>query len=290
MTKSALSFPADAKKIWRQLTNNITAEYPEGEKQSLSYMLMEHFLALNKANIIANSQVVVDASTKTKIMAALDRLNENEPIQYVLGYTEFYGLKIAVNQSVLIPRPETEELVALIIAENPEFSASLLDVGTGSGCIPLAIKSHFPNATVYGLDIDLKAVDCAKANAERLGLEVVFENLDLLHQELPYESLDIVVSNPPYVLEKEKKLMHNNVLDYEPALALFVPDDKPLLFYASILENIGPKLVKGGKIYFEINEQYGNEVKDLLTKSGYEEVRIIKDIFEKDRMVMARKK
>jgi release factor glutamine methyltransferase len=225
------------------------------------------------------------------IKVAQARLLRYEPLQYVLGTAHFAGLELEVTPATLIPRPETEELVALIIQEQKNApQLSILDVGTGSGCIPIALSQAFPTARVIGVDISAEALAVAKRNAGRYAPTVKFQQVDILRAapaEIAPHSLAILVSNPPYVLESERAQMRANVLEYEPATALFVPDNDPLLFYRRIAE-LGRELLRpGGNLYFEINEQYAAAVLHLLSELDYAGGQIRQDMFGKDRMVRA---
>jgi release factor glutamine methyltransferase len=206
-----------------------------------------------------------------------------------MGYTHFYGNRLRINKNVLIPRPETEELVQWIIKENKQPDLEILDVGTGSGCIAIALASKLENAQIMGIDISQPALELAQINSIANNAYIDLMNLDILNEDnwkkLAY--FDIIVSNPPYVTEKEKSGMHINVLNYEPNLALFVPDENPLLFYEKISEMALKHLRTGGKLYFEINAEYGKQVKKLLQNKGFKEVALKKDINDRDRFVRA---
>lgn len=220
------------------------------------------------------------------------RLLKGEPFQQIIGFTGFYDLKIKVSSEVLTPRPETEELVYLIVNDLKKevlLNPRILDVCSGSGCIALALKSSFPPAMVSGLEKSGKAVEAAKGNAQLLKLDVPFEICDVLTDDWNAEnnSIDIIVSNPPYIMNSERVEMSNTVLDFEPEMALFVPDTAPLLFYEAIAKK-GQKLLKEkGKLYFEINEQFGKETVAMLEESGYQHIQLFKDLQGKDRMIRA---
>ncbi|MEG2513888.1 MAG: peptide chain release factor N(5)-glutamine methyltransferase, partial [Bacteroidaceae bacterium] len=217
----------------------------------------------------------------------LVRLQKHEPIQYIIGSTIFYGLKLKVDRNVLIPRPETAELVEMIIEENAERTLKIVDIGTGSGCIALSLSAHLPLAEVSAWDISEGALQLAKQNAETLSLKVHFEQRDALNLPVIKEKYDVIVSNPPYVRESEKAEMETNVLDWEPALALFVSDEDPLLFYRKIAEFGKQSLLPNGTIYFEINQTFGQQTKEMMEQLGYTQVEIIKDMFGKDRIAKA---
>jgi release factor glutamine methyltransferase len=221
------------------------------------------------------------------VSPALEALIDGKPLQYILGNTEFFECKLKVDSRVLIPRPETEELCDLIIGENSKLSAlSVLDIGTGSGCIPIALKHHAPKWELYAVDIDANALQLAEENAKLNNTIVHFSRLDVLQTTTLEGEFDIVISNPPYIAESEKTIIHKNVLDNEPHLALFVPNADALLFYRKITKLAVQSLKKGGKLYFEINERFGNETMALLVDSGFQNCRIIKDLSGKERFVV----
>jgi release factor glutamine methyltransferase len=249
-------------------------------------------LHLKKQDIILNKTLDIENFTKQKLAEAVLRLLQHEPIQYILGESHFYGLKLKVTNAVLIPRPETEELVDWIIKthQNKE-NLTILDIGTGSGCIPIALAKHLKNAIVYAIDVSPDALRVAQENAEMSKVNVNFERLDILEiseiNPLSFGGVkfDVMVSNPPYISIEEKEQMQKNVLDYEPPLALFVNDKNPLLFYEKIIFLAKGSLNEGGSLYFEINESFGKEVKDMLGHKHFEQIELIKDLQGKDRMV-----
>ena len=216
-------------------------------------------------------------------------LETGKPIQYILGQTSFYNCTIKVNNQTLIPRPETEELVDLLIKENSGFSGRITDIGTGSGCIAIAIKKNLQTAELTGIDVSDGAIKMAAKNARLNNVKVSFIKTDIL--KIDPDSMppaEIIVSNPPYVLESERQYMKKNVLDFEPPVALFVPDEDPLLFYRAIV-NLSQKILSPlGKIYFEINENKGREICAMLESTGYSEVKIVNDINGKERIVKGR--
>jgi release factor glutamine methyltransferase len=221
-----------------------------------------------------------------KLWEDFERLKRGEPIQYILGTGPFYGREFFVSPATLIPRNETEELVHLIIKENRNAGLKILDIGTGTGCIPISLALEMNNPEVYGVDISEEALQIAQKNAVALGAKVTFSKCDILTKTPEVTELDILVSNPPYIPEQEKSEMHKNVLDFEPELALFVSNDDPLIFYREIAEK-GKQLLKPyGKLYFEINEKYGTVVASLIQDLGYSEVRVLKDLNDKERMAV----
>lgn len=257
--------------------------YSGKEAESIAFLVFEH-LGIDKTEVLAGKKIILNESGKQFLSGAKARLFTNEPIQYILGKTVFYGLKFDVNKEVLIPRQETEELVDLIIRENTLEKPSILDIGTGSGCIAISLKKNIPDADVSACDIRRKAINLAKKNARLNGIEIQFHQKDVLRIASLYgKKFDIIVSNPPYITKKEKILMDSNVVDFEPAEALFVPENNPLVFYECIIELAARNLTDNGSVYFEINESRGAEVEMLLNKARFKAVRIIKDINGKDR-------
>jgi release factor glutamine methyltransferase len=237
-------------------------------------------------HLILDSGQIISSKTINRIFEICDELKTGKPVQYVLGETSFYNCTIKVNNETLIPRQETEELVDLIIKENKDFGGRIIDIGTGSGCIAIALRKNMNEAQVTGIDISDKALDLARTNAILNNVEVSFLKSDIFSFDRRLiSSSEIIVSNPPYVLESEKQYMSSNVLNFEPHKALFVSDDDPLIFYKTIILQSAEILIPGGKIYFEINEKKGKDICNLLESSGYNEVKIIDDINGKNRIV-----
>ena len=227
---------------------------------------------------------------KKRIIAIVERLKKMEPIQYILGATEFYSIPLKVNHSVLIPRPETEELVDLILGDS-KGTPVVLDIGTGSGCIAIALTKHIPHAVVTAIDMSEEALQMAKENARINQTAIRFLSADILNTEktaaLFPESFDLIVSNPPYVLADEKSAMNANVLNYEPHIALFVPNDNPLLFYDAIVDFARQKLSPEGALYFEINPRCDKAIIDLLHHKGFPKTEVIRDLSCKNRFITA---
>jgi len=227
-----------------------------------------------------------------EIQDIVSRLKTAEPLQYIIGIADFYSLEFEVTPSVLIPRPETEELVDMILHEHADLEGGILDVGTGSGCIAITLSKHLPNANVTGIDISPEALSVARRNAERNEVNTAFRQADILSSEptMPFlpTNFDLIVSNPPYVMEQEKATMEKNVLDYEPSLALFVPDADPLLFYKAIARFGRTHLNPGGQLYFEINPLRGNECAGMLHEAGYKDIQLLRDLSGKERFIKAR--
>ncbi|MCF6332069.1 MAG: peptide chain release factor N(5)-glutamine methyltransferase [Draconibacterium sp.] len=265
--------------------------YPKTEVQGFEHFIFESVCGWNYTSQVLMKNKKISSLEIQKIEAIVRRLKMYEPLQYILGETEFYGLNLKVTPAVLIPRPETEELVHWIIESNAFGSPQVLDIGTGSGCIALALKKQIKNAEVSGVDISKEALEVAKQNAENNKLEVGFFQSDILSWEhYNWKVFDIIVSNPPYVREIEKQKMQANVLEYEPENALFVSDENPLVFYHRIAEFAKKYLVDRGKLFFEINEFLGAETCKLLENKGFVDVELKKDMNGKTRMLACRKK
>ena len=257
----------------------------EREIISWGYISIEHCLGFNRSDCIIHSNKDITSETSDSLKQIVTHLKANKPLQYILGNADFYGLQFKVNEHTLIPRPETEELVSWIL-EHEFFS--LLDIGTGTGCIPISITKN-KNVQSTAIDISENALLLAKENARINAVEVNFLKQDIL-KTTTLPKVDLIVSNPPYILDKEKELMLDNVIDNEPHLALFVPDNNPLLFYKKIAELAFVSLPENGLLFFEINEQFGNETIEMLTKIGFVDIELKKDINDKDRMLKAIKK
>jgi release factor glutamine methyltransferase len=273
---------------YQELVQHWAAElrqYSTEEAENLVNWLLEHHLGLRRVDMM---HFLDEKDLPQALKLDFERLKAGEPIQYIFGKGPFYGRDFLVNEHTLIPRNETEELVHLIIKENSQAGLKILDIGTGTGCIPISLDLEMKSPEVYGIDISEKALEVARKNGELLKSNVSFLKCDILNEMPNVRELDILVSNPPYVPEGEKSEMHRNVLDFEPELALFVPDLNPLLFYRVIGEK-GKQLLKpGGKLYFEIHEKFGSGVAELLTRLGYQEVKVIKDLNGKERIASAR--
>ena len=247
-----------------------------------AYLVIQYLLGLNRSDTIVYSNKVISIKNSECIKRIISELKENKPIQYILGEAEFYGLKFKVNKHTLIPRPETEELVDWILKE--DFN-SILDIGTGSGCIAISL-AKYSSAQITAIDNCEKALEVAKENAKLNKVDIKFYTQDIF-QSTDLFSLDVIVSNPPYILESEKENMKANVLQYEPHLALFISDKDPLVFYKKIGSLAAKSLNFGGKLFFEINEQYGSEISKMLSKMGFVDIALKKDINDKDRMIKA---
>ena len=275
-------------KIIKSFKSELNNIYPETEIRAIVEIVFEHLFGFSKTDLILKSENLIEESETIKIETFLKRLKDHEPIQYILGYTYFYKCFFNVDENVLIPRPETEELVDWIIAETKNNSdLQILDIGTGSGCIAVSLAVNLKNPVVYAMDVSQEALQLTLRNAEKNRSIVNIIKDDILNPVQNSENLnfDIIVSNPPYVLISEKEKMQKNVLDYEPELALFVKDEDPLLFYKAVVNYSKKYLKPCGKLYFEINETLGSELLLLLEKSGFVDLKMKKDINGKDRMV-----
>jgi len=281
--------------ILKTLRNNFIKTlidyYAETEIVSFFNLLSADILKMQRIDIAQNLYAVISGKKQEKFQNAVNKLKNYIPIQYIIGNTEFYNLTLKVNAATLIPRPETEELVAWIINDqNNKQNISILDVGTGSGCIAIALAKNLPEAKVFALDVSEKALKIARQNAVDNGVTIEFIEADIFDVDLGNLQFDVIVSNPPYVRELEKETMSSNVLNHEPHLALFVKDDDPLLFYRSIVEVANNTLKSKGFLYFEINEFLGNLTRQLVQKLNYCNIELKKDLFMKDRMIKANKK
>ena len=254
----------------------------EREIISLAYISIDFLLGYNRSDCIIHSDKDITSEVSDKIKQIIADLKTNKPIQHIIGKTEFYELKFNVNKHTLIPRPETEELVKWILEH--EFS-SALDIGTGSGCIAIALRKN-KSAEISAIDVSESALLVAKENAKINGVEINFLLQDIL-KTTALPKVDVIVSNPPYVLDMEKEIMQDNVLNNEPHLALFVPDNNPLLFYKKIAELAFTSLSKNGLLFFEINERFGKETVAMLNAIGFVDIELKKDINDKDRMIKA---
>ena len=275
----------DLKDIFHKELDEI---YGKEEVNSFFIMLIDEFYDVHRIELALQPETSITKREQEPIFKALDGLKREIPIQYILGKTEFFGLQLLVNNKVLIPRPETEELVQWILdtAKNRN-NLKILDIGTGSGCIAIALAKNLPGAEVFALDINKDALLVAKENAEQNNVEVVFFERDVLRIPNNDSKFDIIVSNPPYVRQQEKLGIKNNVLDNEPHLALFVKDDDALQFYKAIVQFAINNLTENGLLFFEINEYLGNEMVELLKDNNFNDIKLKQDMFGKDRMVKA---
>ena len=282
------------KEILNVFHKELDTIYGNNEVDSFFNILIDYYLNLKRITLVMQPEYTISKEEEQPLFEALSRLKLEEPIQYILGETEFFGLVFKVNQNTLIPRPETEELVQWIIEDYKDNleQIKILDIGTGTGCIPISLAKNLPKAKVKALDISTKALEVAKQNAELNAAEVDFieQNiLDTYHTELDSASqkFDVIVSNPPYVRELEKAEMKGNVLKHEPELALFVDNTNPLIFYKAITEFATHSLKAGGTLYFEINQYLGAEMIQLLEDFNFKDIELKKDMFGNNRMIKA---
>jgi len=275
------------KDIRIHLKNCLSCQYPDNELRGFGNWILEHLFDYTITDALLNADRTLTEKNSSDLEFIIAHLKQEKPIQQILGYSWFYGRKFLVNKHVLIPRPETEELVDWMLKDSLD-DTSILEVGTGSGCIAITLALN-TNATIVSIDVSELALKQAKTNALALNASVAFCKADVL-DDSSCDSLgafDVIVSNPPYVLESDKQMMSNNVLEYEPHLALFVSSDDPLLFYRAIATMASRKLNANGVLYFEIHENYGQETLDMLSLKGFKALELKKDLQGKDRMVKA---
>ena len=277
------------KELKSQFSKELSGVYPSEEVQSFFTLLSEFILNYTRLDTVLKASEIISEENQQQFLEAIRRLKQFEPIQYIIGATEFYGLPFKVTPATLIPRPETEELVQWILeeylAESQNQSLHFLDIGTGSGCIAIALAKNLPSIKISALDISKPALQVAQENAQNNQAAVTFFELDILKASALPETYNLIVSNPPYVRELEKKMMQPNVLSFEPESALFVSNVDPLLFYRKIAELAKQHLTPNGLLFFEINEYLGKELIELLLSIGFSEITVKKDIFNKDRML-----
>lgn len=267
----------------------LTSDFSVRECRIMAKAFIRKRLALTEHDLVLSSHQGVSESDLLYFRSAVKRLLDHQPFQYVLGETYFYGLTLKVNQAVLIPRPETEELVDWVLEDSKMDKLNVLDIGTGSGCISLALKAKRKAWEISAVDVDDDALELAKDNGKTLGLDVNFYKMDISDaiSKSTKETYDLIVSNPPYIPVSEKKEMAKHVVEHEPEVALFVADDDPFLFYKKISSFAWDNLAINGKLYFEIHESKAQEIKDILELSGWEEVTIREDLQDKERMMRA---
>ncbi|MBB3122694.1 release factor glutamine methyltransferase [Mesoflavibacter sabulilitoris] len=287
------------KDLKHKFHEHLDAIYGKEEAQTFFFILTEYYNAIKRLDLALNTELTIEDDFVLKYESALEALKNHEPIQYIIGQTEFYGLPFYVNENTLIPRPETEELVELILSntttngqlENVEGNNqfNILDIGTGTGCIAISLAKQLPNANVSAIDVSAKALEIANKNAELNQVDINFIENDILKicdSELGSATkFDIIVSNPPYVRQLEKQQMQDNVLNHEPHLALFVEDENPLIFYRAITQFATKNLKPNGELYFEINEYLGKDMIALLEEFGFKNIQLKQDLFGKDRMI-----
>lgn len=279
------------KDIRNHYCEQLCSIYDKDESNVMILILLEHYFKIDRVKMALEPNLRLSESEMLKIHFAVKDLLKHKPIQYIIGKTEFCDLQFKVNENVLIPRPETAEMVRLIVnSRQPSAISNIIDIGTGSGCIAISLAKVFPHSQVYAMDISEKALTTAKENAINNNVNVTFIHDDILSLRDNIETkFDIIVSNPPYVRELEKSEMRDNVLKWEPHNALFVSNDNPLIFYRSILELAKNHLNENGVIWFEINEFLGKEMISLCKEFGFSDVKIFKDFRDKDRFMKLKK-
>jgi len=275
------------KEIKKVFHTELDAIYGKEEVSSFFYLLIEHYLGLERFILAVQPELIITKEKESPLFEALSKLKLQVPIQYIIGKTHFMDLDFVVNKNVLIPRPETEELVRWVLDDFSTVKSDLkiLDIGTGSGCIAVSLAKNLPKAKVYAIDVSEEALVVVKETAKLNGVEIYFINADILEVNDLDDKFDIIISNPPYVRMLEKQEMKNNVLDNEPELALFVADDNPLIFYKKIIELAAKNLIDKGVLYFEINQYLGKETQSLLEATNFSEIELRKDFFGNDRML-----
>ena len=279
------------REVRNDFRKSLSSIYDSQEVDSFFYLILNNFYQMSRVDLALKPEFEIEEIEIQKWKSIIAELQLQKPIQYILGETEFFGLPFEVNSAVLIPRPETEELVDWILKNNSNSSELLrvLDIGTGSGCIPITLAKNLKNSEVSAIDVSAEALKVAEINAEKNSVEVNFIEKDILKTEDLDAIYDIIVSNPPYVRELEKQEMQKNVLEFEPHLALFVEDDDALLFYLKITQLASKSLSEGGQLYFEINQYLGQRMVDLLNEYKFRDIELRKDIYGNDRMIFGRK-
>ncbi|MEI6173391.1 MAG: peptide chain release factor N(5)-glutamine methyltransferase [Bacteroidota bacterium] len=280
------------KNLIEDFKDKLAIHYPVHEIMNILYLLFEEIMEWPKTRVHLSYDAEIPEKEWHAFYQFLNGLAGGRPIQYLMGWTQFDGCRIKVNSSVLIPRPETEELCSVIksdLSHHTSSSFSILDIGTGSGCIPISLKKFFLNAAITGIDVSKAAIDLAILNAKENHCKIEFRQSDIFNDKDCFQLglFDLIVSNPPYVLEREKQSMHRNVIDFEPHNALFVPDTDPLLFYRAIAGFSQSHLAQNGSLYLEINEQFGMETSRMVQSFGFEKVEVLSDIHGKNRFVRA---
>ena len=279
------------KDIRTYISSELSSLYTVRETAAITNIVISHVLGVDRVTLLASgNDMNLEGKKAGRIVQIIRSLKAGKPVQYAVGETLFFNCRIKVGPGVLIPRPETEELVDLVIRENPRFRGRIIDIGTGSGCIAIALAANLPQASITAVDNSQRALRTATENAGINRVNITFVRDDIMRADPEgYEKAGIIVSNPPYVTDSERKLIKSNVIDHEPRRALFVPDTDPLKFYRAILEFAGKILKPGGTVYFEINEAMGEKAYRLISSYGYGGVTIIKDINGKDRIAKGKK-
>lgn len=277
------------RELFQLARQSLLAEYDFNEASQLVSILFEHYAGITRKDLIIDPERKVNDKMELNISHAVERLLKHEPVQYITGFAHFCGNEFRVNSDVLIPRPETEELVRWVLDENQEkHHLRILDIGTGSGCIAITLWLRFQDAEVYAFELSGPALDVATQNNDDLGSKVNFMQIDILNRyDWPDEKFDIIVSNPPYIPYKNKELVPDNVARFEPSLALFVPDENPLIFYYALSDFASVNLKVGGSIFIEIHEDFAEQICELFRNSGFSQIELRCDINGKNRMIKA---
>ena len=276
--------------VFHEIRDALRGYYSDSEALALAKMLLVEVFGFSTLELYGGKDKEFSEKHRSVLAEMIRRLQKNEPIQYIIGIESFCGLTFEVDPNVLIPRPETQELVSWIVEEcQKEETIRILDIGTGSGCIPVSLAKQLPRAEVESWDISEGALEVASRNCERNEVKVLLRRKDVLNAAPEGVFYDVIVSNPPYIADREKVDMEANVLDWEPSLALFVPDDDPLLFYRKIAQLGCEMLKEGGSLYFEINRAYGQETSLMLSELGYNQIELKKDSWGNDRMIKAKR-
>ena len=276
--------------VFHEIRDALRGYYSDSEALALAKMLLVEVFGFSTLELYGGKDKEFSEKHRSVLAEMIRRLQKNEPIQYLIGIESFCGLTFEVNSNVLIPRPETQELVLWIVEDcRADEAVRILDVGTGSGCIPVSLAKQLPRAEVESWDISEGALEVASRNCERNEVKVLLRRKDALNAAPEGVFYDVIVSNPPYIADREKVDMEANVLDWEPSLALFVPDDDPLLFYRKIAQLGCEMLKEGGSLYFEINRAYGQETSLMLSELGYNQIELKKDSWGNDRMIKAKR-
>jgi len=280
-------------KLKQYFVESLSSIYEEPELESIFFLLLDELYSISRIDYSLNKQKEVDFEIENKLKQNIIELKQNKPVQHILGYGYCLGRKFKVSKDVLIPRRETEELIDLILKNHKNQEQRIIDIGTGTACISINLKLESPQFEVLALDVSENVLAIAQENARHFKSLIHFQQMNILESKewnvFENNTFDIIVSNPPYVRNKEKGEMHKNVLDYDPELALFVDDNNPLVFYTRILQFAGKKLRKGGFLYFEINEAFANEIVDLMKSFLFVDIQIVNDLYGKQRFVYGKK-
>lgn len=275
--------------FYKLIQVKLDRKFDKNEVEEFFFRLIDHYCQVDRLKYILNSKLELNKIEEVNLVRSIKFLEKESPIQYITGQTQFMGMNFTVNKNVLIPRPETEELVRWIV-QDLHSNKRVLDIGTGSGCIAISLSKLMDNCIVFGWDISSDALDIASKNSKNNSVNVKYDLVDITYEKQCSEKFDIIVSNPPYVTQDDKLLMSKNVISYEPHIALFVKENDPLFFYKKILNFSKKNLISNGTIYFEINENFSKQVNKLLKKEGFHDIIVRKDFRGKYRMVKAIKK